>query len=78
MVDIDDKLLAPLKSKDYEGFLKLGTAYADVVIRGEDTTGTFTHLIEESSNNDRRFEINIEEEDQLFESYYNIYTELAG
>ncbi len=78
MVDIDDTLLAPLKSKDYEGFLKLGTAYADVVIRGEDTTGTFTHLIEESSNKDRRFEINSEEEEQLFESYYNIYTELAG
>ncbi|MCC5937370.1 MULTISPECIES: glycogen/starch synthase [Lunatimonas] len=78
MVDIDDQLLAPLKSKDYEGFLKLGMAYADVVIRGEDASGTFTHLIEENANNDKKFEINSEEEEQLFESYYNIYTELAG
>ncbi len=78
MVDIDDQLLDPIKTKDYEGFTKLGTTYADVVVRGEDTSGNLIHLIEETSNKDKRFEINSEEEGQLFESYYNIYTELAG
>jgi len=77
MVDIDDQLLAPLKSKDYEGFLKLGMEYADVVVKGEDISESLTTMIEESSK-DKQFEINIEEKDELFESYYNIYTDLAG
>ncbi|MFO7823774.1 MAG: glycogen/starch synthase [Cyclobacterium sp.] len=77
MVDIDDKLLAPLKSKDYEGFLKLGMEYADVVVKGEDISESLTTMIRETSK-DKQFEINIEEEGQLFESYYNIYTDLAG
>lgn len=77
MVDIDDKLLAPLKSKDYEGFLKLGMEYADVVVKGEDISESLTTMIKETSK-DKQFEINSEEEGQLFESYYNIYTDLAG
>jgi starch synthase len=77
MVDIDDQLLAPLKSKDYEGFLKLGMEYADVVVKGEDISESLTTMIQESSK-DKQFEINIEEQDELFESYYNIYTDLAG
>ena len=77
MVDIDDKILAPLKSKDYEGFLKLGMEYADVVIQGKDISDRLIQLIKECSK-DKQCEINSEEEEQLFESYYNIYTELAG
>jgi starch synthase len=77
MVDIDDQLLAPLKSKDYEGFLKLGMEYADVVVKGEDISESLTTMIQESSK-DKQFEINIEEREELFESYYNIYTDLAG
>jgi starch synthase len=77
MVDIDDQLLAPLKSKDYEGFLKLGMEYADVVVKGENISESLTTMIQESTK-DKQFEINIEEQDELFESYYNIYTDLAG
>lgn len=77
MVDIDDQLLAPLKSKDYEGFLKLGMEYADVVVKGEDISESLTAMIQESSK-DKQFEINSDEQDELFESYYNIYTDLAG
>ncbi|SHM40110.1 starch synthase [Cyclobacterium lianum] len=77
MVDIDDELLDPLKTKDYEGFLKLGMEYADVVVKGEDISENLTTMIKETSK-DKQFEINSEEEAQLFESYYNIYTDLAG
>jgi len=77
MVDIDDQLLAPLKSKDYEGFLKLGMEYADVVVKGENISESLTTMIQESTK-DKQLEINIEEQDELFESYYNIYTDLAG
>ncbi|WP_339925386.1 glycogen/starch synthase [uncultured Cyclobacterium sp.] len=77
MVDIDDTLLAPLKSKDYEGFVKLGMEYADVVVKGEDISESLAAMIQESSK-EKQFEINSDEQDELFESYYNIYTDLAG
>ncbi|EPR67175.1 glycogen/starch synthase [Cyclobacterium qasimii] len=77
MVDIDDALLAPLKSKDYEGFVKLGMEYADVVVKGEDISESLAAMIQESSK-EKQFEINSDEQDELFESYYNIYTDLAG
>jgi starch synthase len=76
MVDIDDAILAPLKSKDYEGFLKIGMEYADVVIKSEDISENLSKLIEECSK-EKQCEINNEEE-KLFESYYNIYNDLAG
>lgn len=78
MVDIDDSILAPLKSKDYEGFLKIGMEYADVIIKSEEISENLSQLIEECSK-DKKCEINSEEEEEeLFESYYNIYTDLAG
>ena len=77
MVDIDDQLLAPLKSKDYEGFVKLGMEYADVVVKGEDISESLAAIIQESSK-EKQFEIKSDEQDELFESYYNIYTDLAG
>jgi len=77
MVDIDDALLAPLKSKDYEGFVKLGMEYADVVVKGEDISESLAAMIQESSK-EKQFEINSDEQEELFESYYNIYTDLAG
>jgi len=77
MVDIDDALLAPLKSKDYEGFVKLGIEYADVVVKGEDISESLAAMIQESSK-EKQFEINSDEQEELFESYYNIYTDLAG
>ncbi|AKP50678.1 glycogen/starch synthase [Cyclobacterium amurskyense] len=77
MVDIDDQLLAPLKSKDYEGFVKLGMEYADVVVKGEDISESLAAIIQQSSK-EKQFEIKSDEQDELFESYYNIYTDLAG
>jgi starch synthase len=77
MVDIDDKILAPLISKDYEGFIKLGMEYADVVIQGKDISENLIPLIKECSK-DKQCEITSGEDEQLFESYYNIYTDLAG
>jgi starch synthase len=77
MVDIDDSLLDSLKSKDYEGFLKIGMEFADVVIKNQDISEHLSTLIKQFSK-DKQCEINSEEEQQIFESYYNIYTELAG
>ena len=77
MVDIDDTILAPLKSKDFTGFIKLGMEYADMVIKGQDVSAELNQLIEDFSK-DKKFEISIEEEQQAHEELYGIYTSLAG
>ena len=77
MVDIDDTILAPLKSKDFTGFIKLGMEYADLVIQGKDVSAELNQLTEDFSK-DKKFEISIEEEQQAHEELYGIYTSLAG
>lgn len=77
MVDIDYTILAPLKSKDFTGFIKLGMEYADMVIQGKDVSAELNQLIEDFSK-DKKFEISIEEEQQAHEELYGIYTSLAG
>lgn len=77
MVDIDDTILAPLKSKDFTGFIKMGMEYADTVIKGNDVSAELNQLIEDFSK-DKKFEISIEEEQQAHDELYGIYTNLAG
>jgi starch synthase len=79
MVDIDDAILAPLMSKDYTGFIKMGMEYADLIVKGGEVSAELNQLIEGFSK-DRKFEINIESEgeEQAHEELYEIYTNLAG
>ena len=77
MVDIDDTILAPLKSKDFAGFIKMGMEYADRVVKGSEVPAELNQLIEEFSK-DKKFEISIEEEQQAHDELYGIYTSLAG
>ncbi|MFT4856298.1 MAG: starch synthase, partial [Planctomycetota bacterium] len=79
MVDIDDAILAPLMSKDYIGFIKMGMAYADLVIKGGEVSAELNQLIEGLSK-DKKFEISIETEaeEQAHEELFDMYTTLAG
>ncbi|MDF2156643.1 glycogen/starch synthase [Algoriphagus sp. CAU 1675] len=77
MVDIDDTILAPLKSKDFEGFIRMGMEYADMVVKGSEVSEELNQLIEDFSK-DKKFEISIEAEEQAHEELYGIYTSLAG
>ncbi|MBN3581283.1 glycogen/starch synthase [Algoriphagus aestuarii] len=77
MVDIDDAILAPLKSKDFEGFISMGMQYADMVVKGGEVSDKLNQLIEDFSK-DKKFEISIEAEEQAHEELYGIYTSLAG
>lgn len=77
MIDIDDSMLHPLKTADYEGFIKLGMEYTDAVINAnEDTSESFNQLIAEISNKDKVD--TIEKDDNFLDSYYNLYNELVG
>ena len=75
MLDIDDSMLANLETKDYEGFVKLGIQFSDLIIgpEGENSLGDLLN----GAKNDNRIEV-VEPGDDLSESYYNLYNELAG
>lgn len=74
MMDIEDSMLTNLKTADYYGFIKLGVEYADAVIQAEDDkslNGLFDGV-------DQKKIEKIEQDENLTDSYYNFYNELAG
>lgn len=76
MIDIDDEMLDPLKTADYEGFIKVGMQYADAVINAkEENTESFKKLI--AHLGDKKTDT-IEKDENFEESYYNLYNELIG
>lgn len=76
MIDIDDSMLGPLKSADYEGFVKMGVEYADAVINAnEESNESFRKLMEDMAG--KRIE-SIDQNENFEESYYNLYNDLVG
>jgi starch synthase len=80
MIDIEDSMLTNLNSADFEGLLKVGMEYADVVLKrsepySENLNDMFSSLA--SVKNKRLEEINHENEDWV-EDYMSIYKELAS
>ena len=77
MMDIEDSMLKNLKSADFAGFIKTGAEYADAVIRAEEeATKSLSNLFSEIEQG--KTVNTIEKDDDFLESYYNLYTELAG
>ena len=77
MIDIEDTMLDPLKTADYDGFVKLGMQYADAVINAnEENSESFDKLIADLSD-DKKMQT-IENSENFEESYYNLYNELIG
>ncbi len=77
MLDIDDSMLNPLKSADYDGFIKIGVQYSDAAIKaGEQTSDSFEKLMNELSV-EKKIDY-IEGSDNYLDSYFNIYTNLVG
>ena len=76
MIDIDDSMLGPLKTADYEGFVKMGVEYADAVnIANQETTESFKKLMNDLA--DKRIDT-IEKDENFEDSYFNLYNELVG
>jgi len=77
MLDIDDEMLHPLATADYEGFINIGMEYADAINYAKGaSTESFIRLMEELSKS-KRVE-SIDKDDNIEESYYNLYNELIG
>ncbi|MEN7550627.1 glycogen/starch synthase [Rapidithrix thailandica] len=76
MVDIEDTMLQNLSTADFEGFIKIGTEYADIVTRScKDIEDKLNGIFNEFSN--KKIDT-IESSDEYTESYYELYNELAG
>ena len=74
MMDIEDNMLGHLKSADYEGFIKLGAQFSDVVLMAGDNK-KLEGLVKKIK--ETKIET-IEKDDNYTESFYNLYTELVG
>jgi len=75
MLDIEDSMLTNLQSADYEGLIKLGAEYSDAVIRSEEEVSVSLDKLFESLEKPK---INtIEKDENLLDSYYNLYNELV-
>lgn len=75
-LDVDEDMLKHLKSADFEGFIRIGCAYADVVVKAEEDYSESMNSILNDLD-DKKVELS-EEDTEVAERYYNLYTELAG
>lgn len=78
MMDIDDSMLSALLSADYEGFVKIGAEYADACIKAPEEANPSLDKLFSELHNAKKIEHILESEEDVVESYFNLYTELAG
>lgn len=77
MLDIDDSMLTHLKSADFEGFVKMGMEYADIVVKShEDNFSENINALFTAETKTRQ--ISNDSEETFLDSYYNLYNELAN
>jgi starch synthase len=77
MLDIEDSMLTNLKSADFEGFIKVGMEYADIVVKPQEEN--FTENINALfSGHTKTRQISTESDENFLDSYYNLYNELAN
>lgn len=80
MLDIEDSMLNHLSTADFEGLIKIGVQYADVVLkRSEPYSESLDQLLSAMQGGDQKrlAEIDHENEDWV-ENYMSIYKELAS
>ena len=76
MVDISDENLANLRSADFEGFIKIGCQYADVVVKANEAVNESLNIILNELP-DKKIDAAIEDAN-VTETYFNLYTELSN
>ncbi len=78
MMDIDEDLLSPLKSVDFNGFIKVAANYADKVIQLDDLDEADMKKILEDLDKESKKIQTIESGDGMIDSHLELYNELAG
>lgn len=77
MTDIEDAMLDSLKTADYKGFVKIGMEYADAVINAEGKNAECFEKCISQISGDKEAKT-IEKDENLEESYYNLYNKLVS
>ena len=77
MMDIEDGMLAHLKSADYAGFVKTGIHFADVVVKAEEDLDNNLYQLFDAFEAKKINYIG-PYEDNFSDSYYNLYNELTS
>ncbi|KAB7728438.1 glycogen synthase [Rudanella paleaurantiibacter] len=75
MLDIDDEMLSALNTGDYEGFIRVGVAYADAVVKAEEEVSESLNAI---LNDIPDYKFGSNEDEDFADRYFNLYTQLAG
>lgn len=79
MLDIEDDMLANLKPGDFGAFIKIGMDYADLVIKSnEDFSDNLNGLFQEYNSKKQISTLATGTDEELLDSYYNLYNELAN
>jgi starch synthase len=81
MLDIEDTMLHNLKTKDYEGFIKIGMEYADAVVRTEESYSAEVGKLFKEIEGQNKKTVNtfpLEMEEGVENKYFEFYNELAG
>ena len=77
MLDIEDSMLGNLKSADFGAFIKIGMEYADTSVRSnEDFSDNINALFNEFQATKQLNTVSPDE--NLLDTYYNLYNELAN
>ncbi|MCU0326065.1 MAG: glycogen/starch synthase [Spirosomaceae bacterium] len=75
-MDVSDEMLANLRSADFSGFIKIGAQYADAVVKAnENMNESLNQIFDELAA--KKIDAGFEDEN-VAETYYNLYTELAN
>jgi starch synthase len=77
MMDIDDQMLANLKSADYTGFIKIGVEYADAVIKAEEDYSDALNMLLDELEASKKINF-IGSNGDITDTYFNLYNELAS
>lgn len=75
MMDISDENLSSLHSRDFAGFVKIGCEYADLVINANEELGdSIKTIVDETAVKQMTTAI---DDENIADTFFNLYTELA-
>ena len=77
MLDIEDDMLTTLKTLDYKGFIRLGMAYSDAIIKSKKELGTSLEKLFAEIPQSKKVDT-IEKTENFTDSYLELYNELVG
>jgi starch synthase len=77
MIDVEDSMLEPLQSADFEGFIKVGIQYSDAVVKGDEKYSESLNMLFSGVGGKKKIDT-FDKDTDFLDSYYNLYNELAG